>query len=239
MAAGARYVPRGFVFLVRHPRLWPLAALPSVLVATLLVAGLVGGGYFAGGVADRVISADLSQWWAVPLRTIVWLGVVASAMLFGVALALLLASPILDQLSCRVEQLARGSVASSGRGWRWETLQSLRGAVYFVLISPGIFLLGLIPIVGPVIGGLWGAHALALDETDGPLARRGLEFGARRQWHRERRAESLGFGLVGLVPVLFFPFNLVLAPLVTPSLTAGATLLVLQLEKPSEETIST
>jgi uncharacterized protein involved in cysteine biosynthesis len=239
MATGARYVPTGFFFLVRHPRLWLFAALPSLLVAALLVLGLAGGAAIAGDVGARVVPAGLGEWLEAALRSLVSFGVVVSSMLVGIALALLLTAPILDRLSCRVERTVNGSVAASGRGWRWEMGQSFVGALYFVLISPGIFLLGLIPLVGPVIGSAWGAHALAMDTTDGPLARRGFDFKARRAWHRRWRAESLSFGLIGLFPVLFFPFNLVLAPLVTPSLAAGATLLVLRLESRTEETMST
>jgi uncharacterized protein involved in cysteine biosynthesis len=238
MAAGARYVPAGFFFLVRHPRLWPLAALPSILVAVLLVLGLVAGAYVARHVAAFVTPAGLSEWLALPMRTFVSLGVAACGMMLGVAVALLLCAPILDRLSCRIEQLVRGVVASSGRGLRWEMWQSLHGALYFVLISPGIFALEFIPLVGPALGSLWGAHALAIDETDGPLARRGLDFKARRAWHRRWRAESLGFGITGLLPMLLFPVNLVLAPLVAPSLAAGGTLLVIDLERRSEETMT-
>jgi uncharacterized protein involved in cysteine biosynthesis len=238
LATGARYVPTGLFFLVRHPRLWPLAALPSILVAVCLVLGLAGGAAIANDAAARVIPPELSGWFAAALRSLVALGVVMSTLLVGIALALLLTAPILDRLSCRVERTVTGVVASSGRGWRWEMAQSLLGALYFVLISPGIFLLGLIPLVGPLIGGVWGAHALAMDQTDGPLARRGLDFKSRRAWHRRWRAESLGFGMTGLFPVLFFPFNLVLAPLVTPSLAAGATLLVLRVESGTGETMS-
>jgi CysZ protein len=239
VAAGAKHVLSGFFFLVRRPSLWPLAALPSILVAAFLVGGLFAGGYIANDVAARVVPVENTGWLTATLRALVSLGVVASTMIGGIALAMLVTAPILDQLSCRVEQVLTGRVASSGRGWRWEMGQSLIGALYFVLMSPAMFLLGLIPLVGPVIGSLWGAHALAMDKTDGPLARRGLDFTARRAWHRRWRLESLGFGLLGLFPMLFFPFNLVLAPLVTPSLAAGATLLVLRLESPREETIST
>jgi uncharacterized protein involved in cysteine biosynthesis len=54
-----------------------------------------------------------------------------------------------------------------------------------------------------------------------------MGFGARRAWHRKWRAESLGFGLLGLM-TLIVPFaNLVLAP----ALAVGGTLLVLELEE--------
>jgi uncharacterized protein involved in cysteine biosynthesis len=78
-----------------------------------------------------------------------------------------------------------------------------------------------------VAGTLWGAHALAFQQTDAPLARRGRDFRARREWHRRYRAESIGFGLAGLVTLLV-P---ILIPFIGPVLTAGGTLLVIEFEE--------
>src|SRR4029077_11427114 len=114
----------------------------------------------ARAVAAFVTPAGLPEWVALPVRTLISLGVAGSGMMSGIAVALLLCAPILDKLSCRIEGLVRGEVATSGRGLRWEMWQSLHGGLYFVLISPGIFLLELVPFVGPVLGSLWGAHAL-------------------------------------------------------------------------------
>ena len=58
--------------------------------------------------AARVIPVDDTGWFAATLRALVSLGVVASAMIGGIALAMLLTAPILDQLSCRVEQVLTG-----------------------------------------------------------------------------------------------------------------------------------
>ena len=41
--AGAFHVPAGMLFLLRTPKLWPLALLPIVLTTFLLVGGFVGG----------------------------------------------------------------------------------------------------------------------------------------------------------------------------------------------------
>jgi CysZ protein len=90
-----------------------------------------------------------------------------------------------------------------------------------------VLLLSLVPLVGPVAGTLWGAHALAFQQTDVPLARRGRDFRARRAWHRRYRAESIGFGLAGLVTVLV-PFAILL---IGPALAAGGTLLVIEFEE--------
>ncbi len=232
VAEGAWHVPAGFVFLARRPRLWPLAALPSLLVAALLVLGLMLGAFVAQSLGTRVAAqfSGLPDWLNLAVTVLLWCGILAAGMVLGVGTALLLVSPLLDRLSRTIELAVRGEISAESPGLRWELAQSLRGALYFVVAAPGVFLLGLVPILGPALGAAWGAHALALQETDGPLGRRGLDFRARRAWHRRFRAESLGFGFAGLVPLLFFPMNLVLAPLFAPALTAGATLLVLELE---------
>jgi uncharacterized protein involved in cysteine biosynthesis len=126
-----------------------------------------------------------------------------------------------------VEAYVRVDVIEPEGGWKWELLQSFKGALYFLGAAPGVLLLSLIPLVGPPLGILWGAHALALQQTDVPLARRGMGFSARRAWHRRWRAESLGFGLAGLVTLLVPLANFLLAP----ALAVGGTLLVLELEE--------
>jgi CysZ protein len=122
-----------------------------------------------------------------------------------------------------------GAAATSRTTLGWELLHAFKSALYFLGAAPLVFLLSLIPFVGPFIGALWGAYALAYQHTDAPLARRGLGFGARRAWHRRWRAESLGFGLAGLITLIVPLANVLLAP----ALTVGATLLVLEL-KPEE-----
>jgi uncharacterized protein involved in cysteine biosynthesis len=65
-----------------------------------------------------------------------------------------------------------------------------------------VFILSLIPIVGPPLGLLWGSYALAFQQTDAALARRGLDFGERRAWHRYWKLESMGFGITGLLTLI-------------------------------------
>jgi uncharacterized protein involved in cysteine biosynthesis len=200
-------------------------------VGVFLIAGLVLGALLAEWLGDHLTLPSLHPALAAIVRALFQMGIIAGAMVLGVGLARLVSAPVLDHLSLYVELLATGRTIDSAKGLRWEILQSMARALYFVLRAPGIFLLALIPFVGPILGALWGAHALAVQETDAALTRRGLDFHRRRLWHRRYRAESLGFGLAGLVPVLAFPINLLLAPIVTPSLATGATLLVLDLER--------
>jgi CysZ protein len=227
-AEGAWHVFAGFAFLVRRPRLWPLALAPVMLAAACLVGGLFVG-YLVARRVDSVLvpgPEKVPGWLQGVLTLTLWGGVLGAGVLLGLAVALLLAAPILERLSRRVEAIVRGRVEEASSGLRWEFGQSLKGALYFLAAAPGILILSFIPAVGPVFAAVWAGHVLAHQQTDAALSRRGLTFAERRAWHRERRPESLGFGLTGLLTLLVPLANL----LVTPVLAVGGTLLVLDLE---------
>jgi len=157
------------------------------------------------------------------------LGVRAVALMAGVlggfGLALVLAAPLLERLSLDVEAALRGPVFHRESGLRFEVAQSMRSAGYFLLRTPAIILVGFVPFVGPALSALWAAHALAFQNTEPALGRRGLEFEKRRAWHRQHRAESLGLGFASLLCLLVPCAGFLLAPAMV---TAG-TLLVLDL----------
>jgi CysZ protein len=224
-AAGAWHVPGGIGYLVVRPRLWLHAVLPAIVAGALVFAGLVFGWLAAPRVEESLITPAWPLWLAVPARVAIWVGSPLAGILAGFAVALLLAAPLLELVSREVEVLERGQSPDAARGFTWDLLQSVRGAAFFAAAAPAIFALGLVPLLGPVLAGLFAAYALAFQQTDAPLARRGLDFAERRAWHRRWRPESLGFGLAGLA-TLVVPFaNLLLAP----ALAVGATRLVLEL----------
>jgi CysZ protein len=167
------------------------------------------------------------EWIALPIGLLLSFATVGSGIFLGLGVALLLTSPLLDRLSRRVELKARGSASDAGRGLRFEVGQSLRGALYFLVAAPGLFLLGLVPVVGPVLSLLWGGRAVAFQMTDPALTRRGLSFADKRRWHRDWLLESEGFGLAGMLGLLVPLANLLLAP----ALVTGGTLLGLDLER--------
>jgi len=227
LAAGAWHVPAGLAFVLRRPKLWPLAAAPAALTSALLLAGAVAGllavpwlDETLGGEAGR--SRSLAS---LLLALGLWAGAPLMGLLLGLALALLLAAPVLEQLSVVVERLESGAPGVATQGLVWEVRESLKGALYLMLRAPFILLVGLVPVAGPLISAVWGAHALAFQLTEGPLARRRLDFMARRVWHRRHRAESLGLGLAGLLTLLVPLANLLLAP----ALVVGGTRLALEL----------
>jgi uncharacterized protein involved in cysteine biosynthesis len=164
----------------------------------------------------------------VPATLALWTSTVTAGGFLGLGIGLLIAAPVLDRLSREVETLAVGAATDADRGLRWEVAQSLRGAVYFLSRAPGILLVGFVPLVGPALSGLWAAHALAFQNTDSALARRGLDFAARRSWHRLYRPESLGLGLASLLCLVVPCAGFLLAP----ALVTGGTRLVLELTGP-------
>ncbi len=219
--AGARHVPAGFWMLLTTPSLWLIAVLPALIVAAAAVAGAVVGVMIGPTVAGVFKLAEGSV-----LRFLLRSVLLGAGGMFGFAIGTVLTAPALEFLSHRVELRKRGSVPQQERGLRWELLQSLLGALYLLVVAPLAAVVGLVPFVGPPLGALWAAHALSLQQTDGPLARRGMDFRARRRWHRARLPETLGFGLAALVCSIV-PCGLLLA---APALTVGGTLLVLALE---------
>jgi CysZ protein len=228
--AGAFWLPRGIAFLVFHPSLLPLVVLPAIVAGTLLVGGLVSGIWAAPFVEEHLVHGGARParptWLELLVGFLVWMATLSAGGAIGFGLALLLVSPILDQLSRRVERIVRGAADDRGSGLAWEVKESLRGAFYFLLAAPGIFLLTFIPLIGPPLAVLWAGFALAFQFSDPPLTRRGLDFGGKRAWHRRHRPEAVGFGVTGLIALLI-PFADLL---VAPALAAGATLLVLDLE---------
>ena len=231
-AAGAWHVPAGFVFLARHPRLWPLAALPAlvalVLVATFALLGLL--------VAPRVESAILPAAGRYPE----WIALPASVLLF-VATRRCRGVPGARDRPRAFVAAARAAVRAAWRrapagAWRTRRpgspsrwVSRCAGAVYFLLAAPVLFLLGLVPIVGPLLSLMWGARAVALQMTDPALTRRGMSFADKRRWHAEWRVETQGFGLAGMIGLIVPLANLLLGP----ALVTGGTLLVLELEDAS------
>jgi CysZ protein len=227
-AAGAWHVPAGFGFLLRRPGLWGFVALPVVLAVVMVFLGIVLGVFVGARVEARVAPApgNMPVWVELPVSLLLWTAILGSGVFLGLGIALALASPALDLLSRQVEARVRGRAGDSGKGLRWEAAQALLGSLYFLAAAPGVFLLGLIPVVGPLLSLAWGGRAVAFQMTDPALARRGLSFADKRRWHRSWQAESLGFGLAGMVGLLVPFANLFLGP----ALVAGGTLLVLDLE---------
>lgn len=221
LASGLLQVPSSFVYLLKRPSLWPLSLLPVVATVVFVGAGLVGGYWLGPAVASRFAGGE--SFWMMLSRIGIHFATILGAGVAGLGIALLLTAPIQELLSQKVESQLRGKLEEAGRGIRWEIAQAFRGAFYFLVRAPLILLLGLIPVAGPPLALLWAAHSLAFQQTDATLARHGLDFETRREWHRRHRFESIGFGFAGLLTFVIPIANL----LIMPVLVVGATRLAL------------
>ena len=224
-ASGAWQVPSAFGFLFRRPGIWPAALMPAAVAAAAMGLGSALG-FLAGPSLGSALTARFAttpEWSGRALASGIHVAAILAGVLCGFGVALVLAAPLLDRLSRLVERAASGRVVDRSAGLGWEVAQSVRGAGYFLLRMPGILLLGLVPFVGPPLSALWAAHALAFQNTDPALGRHGLDFVARRAWHRTHRAESLGLGFAALVCLLVPCAGFLLAPALV---TAGTRLVL-------------
>ena len=94
VAAGAWHVPAGFAIILRHPRLWPLAALPVILTVGLMFLGAVLGIFLIPWADGRVAPTPGSRpvWVELPTSLLLWTAMVGTGVFLGLGVALLLAA---------------------------------------------------------------------------------------------------------------------------------------------------
>ncbi|HXV65373.1 MAG TPA: EI24 domain-containing protein [Vicinamibacteria bacterium] len=221
LTSGVWYALSSFVYLLKRPSLWPLSLLPAVATVLLVSVGLAAGFWIGPALANGVIEGE--SLWVSAASVGARFAAVLGGAVAGLGVALLLTAPFQELLSRKVEHQLRGELVDPARGIRWEMIQALKGALYFLSRTPFVIVLGLVPIAGPPLALLWAAHSLAFQQTDSTLARHGLDFGNRRRWHRQHRIESIGFGLGGLATLLVPVANFLLMPV----LVVGATRMAL------------
>lgn len=242
---------RAALHLLRSRReLWIWAALPMLLnMAAFAVAAAV---FFSQ--LDALTSwaqgwlsvADPDSWfgwiWVAPLRAAAWLARGVLVLLFAVATYLtftlvggVIASPILDTLSHRVELARTGEVAGQEGPVLASALRSVieegKRVLFFATVQLAILALGLVPglqVVVPFLALGFGAWFLPLEYTGYALDRRGVSFRERRAWLWRHRGAMLGFGSAALPTFLVPGLNF----LCLPWLVTAGTLLALEVGPP-------
>lgn len=248
----------GMGFLRRERRLWPLASIPVIVAALLVV--LAGSLFWVRleMIHDAWVSSlpilEATNWWAwiwvgpgkLLLWLVGWLGVVmafAFSLLAALLLANLVSAPLLDQLSQRVESIAHGQVVSGATGvsgWVAETLRSFAAeSRRLVFISAVWVVLGLIGFVVPggqlVTGPLLIVTTvlfLPLDYAGFALDRRRVSFRSRRRWLWANLSTMTGFGGLAFLACLVPGLNL----MIMPAMVTAGTLLVLRLPPQGQPT---
>jgi CysZ protein len=234
-AIGVSYLLRGAGLYARRPRLMLLGLLPALISAVVLAVGLITLVFNVHAIASWL--TPFADHWSSGLRqTMV---IVAEVAILGVAvlvsvfvytaLTLLVGEPFYEAISVAVDD-SLGGLPDAVEVSFWRSLprgvaDSVRLMAFVGACGVPLFLGGLIPLVGetvvPIVGGLVGGWALALELTGIPFERRGLRYRDRLRLLRGSRMLGLGFGAATFVCFLV-PLG---AVLFMPAAVAGATLL--------------
>jgi CysZ protein len=151
------------------------------------------------------------------------------AILSYTAVTLAIGDPFYEAIAESIED-ELGGVPDEVETPFWPTImRSLRDSGRLILttalIAIPLFIVGLIPVigqvVGPVLGALVGGWFLAVELTGFAFYRRGLGLKERRRMLRTQRKTALGFG-VAIFLCFLIPLGGVL---VMPAAVAGGTLL--------------
>lgn len=228
---GAGFLVRGLRLWRERPRLMLLGIVPALIVGVLLAGAFVALAVYADDLIDW--ATPFADDWADAVRSLfrllLWLLVLVGAAMLAIVtftgLTLAVGDPFYEKIWKEVELSLGGDVPDRGVGW-------LRGALDgVVLVLMGlatavlVFLIGLLPLVGAVIGFVLGlvlaGRLLAGELVSRPLEARGMDRVQRAALMRQHRGAMLGFGVC--VQACF------LVPLggiaVMPAAVAGATYL--------------
>lgn len=234
--AGAGLFLRGFGTWAKSPGLMALGAVPALIVGALMLALVIFLGFQVGGWA-AAITPFADSWdavWSELLRAALALGILVGVIVLCVltfaALTLALGDPFYERISRSVERNLGGVPQETDLGL-WASIgKGLRDAAVLVGMAIGtalmVFVVGLIPLVGTVLGltlgAILGGRALARELTGHAGDARGLSLAERRALLRTKPWRTLGFGVVAYL-LLLIPGVAVIA---TPVAIVGATLLV-------------
>jgi CysZ protein len=229
--SGPRHMLGGFGLLLR-PGVRRFMLIPLLGNALFYSAATVLAFYGLDGALDRWLPADIDwlRWLLFPILIVLLLAI---AFFSFTLVANLILAPFNGLLSEHVErdltgQAARAPDETVPAAMLRSLRQALRRLGYVGVLVLGVFLLGLVPVVGVValpLGVLLGGWLLAMEFADSPLGNWGWDFIRQRELMRRHRAGFVGFGLttmgLNLIPIINFA--------VIPAAVAGMTAYCLQL----------
>ncbi|MEV8266598.1 EI24 domain-containing protein [Microbacterium sp. NPDC076911] len=228
---GAGLLFRGFAHWRRRPGAMALGLIPAAIVAVLFVAGLVALGVSLPGLTSMLtpFADGWSPIWAMVIRVTVGTAMFGAALAIGAvsftALTLLIGEPFYDRIWRSVEAAEGTGRLEADYGFWRAARDSLSLIARGILVALITVLIGLIPAVGSILGGIVGVTLtgwLLTDElTSRALTARGLIGTERSALRRGRRARVLGFGVATQLCFLV-PLGAVAT---MPAAVAGSTLL--------------
>lgn len=237
-AAGVGDFFRGFGLWATSPRVMLLGAVPALLVGLIVVAALFFVAQLLPGFAGLV--TPFAEEWAPTVRDALRVVVAGAMFLLLVlvavatftALTLAVGDPFYERIWLRVERRI-GDFDEVETGF-WESMRrgfasGLRLLLLSLVLGLGVFLLGLIPLVGPpiafVVGALGGGLLLSAELLGRPFDARAVPAVTQRALRKQDRARVLGFGVAAYL-VFLLPLGAVVA---MPAAVAGSTVLARRL----------
>ncbi|MEP6481649.1 MAG: EI24 domain-containing protein [Rhodoglobus sp.] len=232
---GVSLLGRGFGVWRTAPGLMILGLIPALIVAALFSVGIIALGVNLETIAAAV-TPFANTWdepWHTGIRVVVGLAFLAVAVLIVIntftAVTLIVGQPFYERIWRHVEQRSGGIPTEVSTGFWRSTARGIGDGLWMLaptlLVGLGIFLLGLIPVVGTilaaVIGAFVGGWYLAIELTGLAFEARGVGLRDRRRTLRSRSALTRGFG-VSTYLLFLIPLG---AVIVMPAAVAGATLL--------------
>ncbi|HXE58887.1 MAG TPA: EI24 domain-containing protein [Gemmatimonadales bacterium] len=235
--------------LARDRSLRRLALLPLLLsIAALLLAGIAIVAY-AGE-----LEAWISSWWlgvgsaeggsgswlvqalAALATLLVFLLVAGAGLVLAFLLAGVIAAPVHEALSQRVEAVVAGAGSAGTGGGLGRMLaeggramiEELKRTLFFLGVSAAIALAGVVvpggQLLAPPALALFTMLFLPLDYASYALDRRGVGFRGKRRWVLAHRATMLGYGAGAFATLLVPGLNF----LAMPVLVVSGTLLAVR-----------
>ncbi|RQP09000.1 MAG: hypothetical protein EAS51_13100 [Microbacteriaceae bacterium] len=229
LAAGFGTLWTGFGFWRHHVGTMMFGLLPAAIAGVILFGGLALLLVFIDPVASA-ITPFADTWdaeWRIAVRVLVGTALVITAGVLSArvftALALTIGGPIYERISTIVDESYGEVPKADGPGF-WRSLGDMTGIVARSVVgAAGVFLVGLIPVVGSIasaaIGVVFTATIISREFTLQAMQVRGLDAPARRAVHRRWRWRRLGFGLAVQLCYLV-PLGAVLS---MPAAVAGGT----------------
>lgn len=237
LLAGAGLLLRGFGTWARSPGLMAIGAVPALIVGSLMLTLVIIVGFQVGGWATWLtpFADGWTPWLAEALRFALaaglLIGLAVLCVLTFVAITLTVGEPFYERISRTVDRRLGGAGAEPVELGFWRSVaKGVRDAATLIGAALGtalvVFVLGLIPVVGGVLGFctgmVLGGRALVRELTGIPGDARGMTLAERDAMLASNRWRSAGFGIAAYL-VLLIPGVAVVA---TPVAIVGATLLV-------------
>lgn len=231
LTTGIRMFVWGVTFWRRRPRVMALGLIPAGIAFVLLVAAILALAAVLPGVAAW--ATPFADAWPEPLRgilrlaiTLVALGAasVLAATVFA-ALALAIGNPFYERVAHAVN-VELGEADPTTRGGFWSNAaDALLLALAGMGTAIGVFLVGLLPIIGTVVAAVAGflltAWLIARELVTRTFDAHSLPVAERRALLRANRGRLIAFGILTQLCFLI-PLG---AVIVMPIAVAGATAL--------------